>query len=81
MSYVNLLANQVDEFLSLPNAVALDIRDYQCYSAGHLQGAEHADGSVPPVSPGREDLLPQQEARGSGISWPKNAPNVNSAPF
>ena len=43
MSYVNLLANQVDEFLSLPNAVALDIRDYQCYSAGHLQGAEHAD--------------------------------------
>ncbi len=26
-----------------PGAVALDMRDYESYFAGHLQGAEHAD--------------------------------------
>ncbi|MGB5275763.1 MAG: rhodanese-like domain-containing protein [Gammaproteobacteria bacterium] len=43
MSYFNLVVNQVDDFLNRPDAIALDIRDFQSYAAGHLQGAEHAD--------------------------------------
>lgn len=43
MSYRNLFADQVEAFLQKPGAVALDIRDYQSFESGHLQGAEHAD--------------------------------------
>lgn len=43
MSYRNLYADEVEAFLSQPGAVALDMRDYQSYASGHLQGAERAD--------------------------------------
>lgn len=43
MSYQNLKAEEVAAFLQQPGAIALDIRDYQSYEAGHLLGAEHAN--------------------------------------
>lgn len=43
MCYRNLYADQVNTFLSQPNAVALDVRDINSYKRGHLSGAEHAD--------------------------------------
>lgn len=43
MSYRKLFADQVESFLKQPDAIALDIRDYQSYLSGHLQGAEYAD--------------------------------------
>ena len=43
MNYRDLYADEVDNFLKQPGAIALDMRDHQSYLSGHLPGAERAD--------------------------------------
>ena len=67
MSYRNLYADEVEAFSMQPGAVALDMRDYESYFAGHLQGAEHADEQC--ISDA--DPSTQTKATGFGLllSW------------
>jgi thiosulfate sulfurtransferase len=44
MSYEDLYAHQVDEFVKQPGAIVIDIRDIHSYNAGHMKGALHIDG-------------------------------------
>lgn len=46
MSYHNLHAQEVGEFLTRPGAVVIDVRDPASYARGHIEGAQPAEESV-----------------------------------
>jgi len=44
MSYSDIYVSQVERFLQHPDAIVIDIRDIQSFTAGHIKGAQHIDG-------------------------------------
>lgn len=44
MSYEDLYANQVEQFLEQPGSIVIDIRDLHTFRSGHIKNALHIDG-------------------------------------